>query len=131
MSTETLKTNWQSMPKHAKVGDYKSIISHKYANQYDEYAFRVFTGEPYKYSTVLEFIVDFLEKKGAWVSEPDLRGEARSMSYHDIVIYSALERLRSLANIGSMWNKEKRTMEYRWYERQEGDDLNQSAIDNF
>lgn len=132
MNTETSKTNWRSMPKHVKVGDYKNIISHKYANQYDEYAFRVLMGEPYKYSTVLEFMLDYLERRSdEWVPLTDIRFEARQALYHDIVVASGLKRLENLVNVGSQWNKEKRTMEFKWYKPHEGDVLAQEAVDNF
>lgn len=131
MSNETLTTttNWRLLPKHARVGDYKNLISPKYANQYNEYAFRVLMGDPYKYSTVLEFILDVLEKKDGWVKSLDLRIEARTVLYHDVVIASALKRLESIANIGRKW--EAGVTYFRWYEKREGDELNQTAIDNF
>lgn len=102
MTSETQETttkNWQSLPKHARVSDYKDIISPHYKSQYSQFAFRVLKGPAYKYSTVLEFILDFLERRGDWIRETDLRKEASNAMYHPIVIASALNRLKELTNI--------------------------------
>lgn len=81
---------------------------------------------------VVDRIVAYLERHaGEWVPEDRLEMLMSQAVISDQKAMSALRRVRSLANIGSIWNGEKRCMVYRWYERKNTDDITQRALDEF
>jgi hypothetical protein len=125
-------SNWRLRPKHATVGDYKDIISANYASQYHELAYRVFdTDEPWKHSTVVEWMTDYLKKKGDWVRINDLKIDAISDGYHQAVVWSGIRRLEKTSNIGRKYDSATRAAYLIWYPETPLDTLNQSALDEY
>jgi hypothetical protein len=124
-------SNWRLFPKHATLGDLKKVISNKYAGRDGELAYTVLLGEPYQFSTVVDFMIDLLEKRNDWVKQSDIRFAAEASGYHRPVVFSGLKRLESISNIGRKW--EDGSAWFRCYpEREDGfDELNQKAIDDF
>lgn len=127
-----MNSNWRLRPKHATVGDFKDIISKNYASQYHELAYQVFDDEPaWKYSTVVEWMTDYLEKKGDWVRITDLRVDAMSEGYHQSVVWSGIRRLEATSNIGRKYDSATRSAYLIWYPESAIDTLNQSALDEY
>lgn len=81
---------------------------------------------------IVDRIIVYLEKhKGEWIPEDHIELLLNQANIGDVTAHRALRRVRSIVNIGSVWSKEKRCMQYTWYERKEGDDLAQKAYDEF
>jgi len=81
---------------------------------------------------IVDRIIAYLERnKGEWIFEDRLELLMNQANIGDVQAHSALRRVRSIVNIGSLWDKEKRRMRYTWYEHKEGDELDQEALDNF
>ena len=80
-------------------------------------------------SSTLKRILEYLERHiGEWTLQDRIE---YLMAQNDLHEWGVFKHLKLIANVGSQWNKEKRSMEYQWYERREGDDFTQEAIDNF
>ena len=116
-----------TMPKHARIGDMLDVLHPKYRQCIGEFAFDMLDGEPWKYSTVMEYAETWLSNRD-WESEANIRIALEQENYHHKVIASALKRLNSVANIGTKrlygqtW--------FKWYEEKEGDELSQKALDD-
>lgn len=82
---------------------------------------------------LLDRFLAYLKSKGELVrvSRDRLSYLASQHGYASNDIYYTLKRLEEIANIGSEWNREKKTLEFMWTEWQEGDELRQQAIDEF
>jgi hypothetical protein len=81
--------------------------------------------------TVTDRIIAYLKKVDRWVPKHEIirASENAGVGYDDV--YTALDRIENTANIGTVYNKEKKVREYRYYEPREGDDLMQKALDEF
>lgn len=80
-------------------------------------------------SSTLQRILEYLERHiGEWILQDRIE---YLMAQNDLHEWGVFKQLKLIANVGSQWNKEKRSMEYKWYERREGDDFTQKALDEF
>lgn len=69
-------------------------------------------------------MIDYLKKYAPrWVSKNELI--ENGCTVREFI------KLDNTANIGRVWNKEKRVTEYRWYEPRDGDKEMQKALDDW
>ena len=76
-------------------------------------------------------IADLERHKGEWVKEDQLELRMNQAGVTQMSIYNVIKKVKKVANIGALWNKENRCMQYMWYARRAGDERTEEAIENF